>query len=475
MKLLTCTMVALLWLWSATAQAQEVRRFALLIGVNDGGSERSLLRYAESDAKAVGGVLTEMGGVARADEVYALNATAAELQKALARMQKRLVEAQSDGTRIELVIYYSGHSDERGLLLRQSRFSYDAFRERVEALPADIRIVVVDSCASGAFIRPKGGRSRPSFLIDMSNAVRGQAIVTSSSIDEAAQESDDLGASYFTHFLVSALRGAADRNGDSRVTLSEAYEFAFHNTLQLTNSTASGPQHPTYDFQLMGQGEVVLTAFTPRTSTLEIGPDVVGRVFVWNQAERLTVEAPKLFGAVTEIGLPPGNYTVTVRHDGAMRRADVELPQMGRRRLRAADFDREALVATRTRGQPVAEPVVQKQAAPRRSGIGFLLPTSAILTVGGVALLIAGDVVRDRGDADVARVFEFQGEMQEFEAAGAYSEGVQHYRTASRLRLLGFIGVGLGVGLLTLDLLVARRAPAKVAVGVGSITTRVSF
>lgn len=462
------------WLWSSSAYADEVRRFALLVGVNDGGAERSQLRFAESDAKAVGAVLVEMGGVARTDEVYALNTNLAGLQKALDRVEKLLTTAREAGTRLELVIYYSGHSDEKGLLLGEARYPYDDFRARIESMPADVRIVVVDSCASGALIRPKGGRSRPSFLIDLSNSVRGQAIVTSSSIDEAAQESDDLGASYFTHFLVSGLRGAADRNSDSRVTLSEAYSFAFNNTLQVTNSSASGPQHPTYDFQLMGHGELVLTAFTPRTATLELGPDIVGRVYVWNQAERLAAEAPKLFGAVTELGLSPGRYVVTVRHDGALRRADIELPRMGRRRLTAADFSREALVATRTRGTQETEP--EGTATVRRGGTArMLLPSAAILTGLGAGFLIAGDVVRSRGDDAVATVFDYQSEMQWDQAATAYGDGTRLYRNASRLRLIGFTSLGLGVGLLALDLFLPRRQPVAVSIGPSHVSAAVHF
>ena len=40
-----------------------VRRFALLVGVNDGGPHRARLRYAVTDAQAFGKVLEELGGV----------------------------------------------------------------------------------------------------------------------------------------------------------------------------------------------------------------------------------------------------------------------------------------------------------------------------------------------------------------------------------------------------------------------------
>lgn len=474
-NLLTATLFVLMLTLASTASA-EVRRFALLIGVNDGGSERGPLRYAESDAKAVGAVLAEMGGVARQDEVYVLGATVIRVDKALKRVHDALVQAREPGVRTELVIYYSGHSDAHGLLLRDARYLYEDFRHQIEALPADVRIVVVDSCASGALIRPKGGRARPSFLIDMGNSVRGQAIVTSSSIDEAAQESDDLGSSYFTHFLVSGLRGAADRNADSRVTLSEAYEFAFSNTLQVTNSSAAGPQHPTYDFQLMGHGEVILTAFTPHTSTLELGEDLVGRVFVWTEAERLIAEAPKLFGRATELGLPPGKYTVTVRRDGALRRADVELPRIGRRKLDAKDFTQEALVATRERGPTSDEPPIEQVVVGHTGVRRLILPTAAAVAATGLGLMVWGQVESDRGDADVGRVFELQSQLRWDAAVDAYADASAHYGRARRLRVIGYTGLGLGVGLVLLDtLLPPQRRRVEVGMGLGGVVGRVTF
>ena len=54
---------------------------------------------------------------------------------------------------------------------------------------------------------------RPPFLVDESADMRGHAFLTSSAETEAAQESDRIQASYFTHFLVSGFRGAADQPG----------------------------------------------------------------------------------------------------------------------------------------------------------------------------------------------------------------------------------------------------------------------
>ena len=48
-------------------------------------------------------------------------------------------------------------------------------------------------------------------------------------------------------------------NGDGKITLAEAYNYAYGQTLARTEATRSGAQHPSYDFQLAGTGDLVLT------------------------------------------------------------------------------------------------------------------------------------------------------------------------------------------------------------------------
>ena len=52
---------------TALAAGTTVRRFALLIGANDGGPERMRLRYAVTDAERLAQVLNELGGLDPSD------------------------------------------------------------------------------------------------------------------------------------------------------------------------------------------------------------------------------------------------------------------------------------------------------------------------------------------------------------------------------------------------------------------------
>lgn len=313
--------------WVAHAKGSEVslRRFALVVGTNNGGAQRVRLRYATTDAAAIARVLEELGGVSHADAILLLDADRAALASTLKDLAARLTAARVADQRLELVFYYSGHSDDEGLLLGGQRFGYNDLRRELSAIPADVRVAIVDSCSSGALTRRKGGARRAPFLVDGSAAVRGHAFLTSSSEHEAAQESDRIQASYFTHYLISGLRGAADATPDGRVTLNEAYQYAFSETLQQTEKTQAGAQHPAYDIQLQGTGDSVMTDLRATSASLTVAAELSGRVSIRDSSERLVAELNKPVGRIVALGLEPGAYLVRLDRKGSLTEAQIEL------------------------------------------------------------------------------------------------------------------------------------------------------
>jgi hypothetical protein len=352
---------------------QRVRRLALLVGTNDGGEGRARLRYAVSDAQALARVLTELGGVAPGDSTLLVEAGRADFERALVQLRARLQAAAAPGQRTEALVYYSGHADEEGLLLKGTRLSYRELRRTLDALPADVKISVIDSCASGAFARAKGGSRGPAFLVDTSSRVRGHAILTSSSEDEVSQESDRIQGSYFTHHLVSGLRGAADLSRDGRVTLNEAYHFAFSETLARTERTRAGPQHPAFDIELAGSGDLVMTDLRATSAGLLLGEALEGRLSIRDAQGRLVMELGKLPGRATEVGLAPGPYSVQRESaEGGRSRAEVRLADGRRQTLTAEAFSAVATEAVAVRGG------------------GQVLPASGTDGAGGLAVAAGG-------------------------------------------------------------------------------------
>jgi len=301
--------------------ASGTKRFAVLASSNNGGPERIELRYANDDAASIAEVFEQLGGVDPTDEVFLRNADRTDIAAALSDVSARIEQAAAEGFRTELLFYYSGHSDETGLLPEGELYEYPDLKDDLEGIPVDVKVVVLDSCASGAMVRTKGGKMMNSFLLDESVDVTGHAYLTSSSADEAAQESDKIGGSFFTHYLVSGMRGGADTSGDGLVTLSEVYNFAKDETFARTERSKAGPQHPNWAVDLAGQGDLVVTDISGSTSGLVMGEGMEGRLYVRDGAERLVAELYKPASRELSLVLEPGNYTVLLMSEETMKEA----------------------------------------------------------------------------------------------------------------------------------------------------------
>jgi hypothetical protein len=316
-RLMAATILVSLLTIPYGAQAQAVlQRFVLIAGANSGGTDRPVLRYAVSDADRFARVMRDLGGVSSPDALVLKEPKVRNLVEALNWLNQRVAEARRAAGpgkgRTEILVYYSGHADEKGLLLGDDRYSYQSLRDRLDEIPADVRIAVLDACASGAFTRLKGGKVHKPFMVDQAMDMQGHAFLTSSAETEAAQESDHLGASYFTHYLISGLRGAADVNTDGKISLNEAYQFAFQETLGRTVNSQGGAQHPSYDIKLSGTGDVTITDVRQTTATLVLAASLEGRIFVRNARQELVVELYKAQGRTVELGLEPGTYEVRI-------------------------------------------------------------------------------------------------------------------------------------------------------------------
>ena len=301
--------------------------------------DRELLRYAVSDAEQFVEVLQEMGGLDPADVLLLRDPDLAAFEKGLADLGRRVQAASRRGDRLEVLLYYSGHADEEGLLLAGDHLGYQRLLDSLKTAEVAVRIAVLDACNSGTITRIKGGKSKPPFLVDESFDMRGYAFLTSSSADEAAQESDLIEASFFTHYLISGMRGAADVTGDGRVTLHEAYQFAFDETRARTLGTAGGTQHPAYEGQMRGTGGVVMTEVRRNAAGLSLDETLAGRISIRNAQQRLVAELNKSPGREVELGLVPGSYTLFLETwDADWRLAELALAEGEFTNVRSGDF-----------------------------------------------------------------------------------------------------------------------------------------
>ena len=335
---------------AASGNSGTINRYVFAISSNYGGEGRPHLRYAEFDAKSFAAVIGEMGGTPKQNIIFVKEPKVSELEKQFDALDSRLKKNAGNG-REEVLIYYSGHADENGLRLGNELVAWQKFRKRVDALNADVKIAVIDACGSGAITRAKGGAQVPAFMIDQSSDMKGYAFITSSTQDEASQESDKLKGSFFTHSLVSGLRGAGDLSGDGKVTLSEAYQFAFNETLQKTETTIGGAQHPSRDMSLTGTGDVVMTDLRSTKAGLGLAENLEGRVFIRDEKGELVAELYKKSGRAMSLGLPAGNYSVRLEKPAEYQEAKVVLQEGKIQNLASANFKAVAAEETVSRGE----------------------------------------------------------------------------------------------------------------------------
>jgi hypothetical protein len=288
-----------------------MRRFAFIFGANQGDHDRPRLRHAVDDARKMRQVMLDMGGVEAEDCIFLADPKRQDVLQGLAELRERIDRIRRISRRLELIFYYSGHSDEDAIQLGSERIAYPDLRKGITDIDADVRIAIIDSCSSGAFNTAKGVIRKSPFMIDSSFDMKGNAFLTSSSADEVAQESGRLKSSFFTYNLIAALRGAADLNGDSRITLSEAYQFSFQQTLAQTQKTIAGAQHPSYQIEMSGTGDVVLTEVWKSDAVLVLGQELQGTFFIQSRKGGAALEVKKSAANELPIGLEAGGYRVT--------------------------------------------------------------------------------------------------------------------------------------------------------------------
>lgn len=309
MELRQALTTALLLLLPAAASAQ-VERFAVVVGNDLGESPDVPLRYAEMDAARMASVLQEVGGVRPENVVLLQGKDADTVRRALIAVNERVRTA---GRSTVLLVYYSGHADSSALHLGPSRLELTELEQLVRGSAAAFRLLILDSCRSGALTRVKGGTPIPPFEIRLGERVAGEGAVflTSSSASEDSQESDELKGSFFTHALISGLLGAADENGDGRITLDEAYRHAYEATLRGSSRTLAGTQHPTFQYDIRGAGDLVLATLEQKgrgRGWLELPPGrtwllfqdsadgpVVGEIGSADRVRRLSLRAGRYF------------------------------------------------------------------------------------------------------------------------------------------------------------------------------------
>jgi len=345
--------LALLLLISLPSQAAT--RFALLIGNNVGDINDGALRWAEEDARRLHDLLIELGDVAKGRAILLQGVTQERVHSALARLRGQVEEANRHGFRSEVLVFYSGHGDAEALHFGSTRFPLSNLKSLIQAIPADTSITIIDACRSGVLRagRVKGAVHGPAFDISLARepGPAGHVWITSAGIDEIAQESDELRSSFFSHHLLSGLRGAADTDSDDQVTLAELYRYVYHHTLSSSHGETAAVQHPEMQLELEGEGEVIMTVLKRSSSILTLPQGIGGDFLIVDDRNgHVFAEVRKPIAQTRKLALPSGRYRIQLRQSGRIFAGEIALEWGGKLEINQSMLVEQPLVAALTKG-----------------------------------------------------------------------------------------------------------------------------
>ena len=243
----------------ARAAEPESATFALVVGVNTSlDRDVAPLKYADDDAARFFDLFRLLGArttvLARLDDnTKRLHPQAAaearepkrpELDAAFTQLADDVARANARGVETTVYVTYAGHgSVDQGrgyVTLEDTRLTGADLAKALAKVPAKRIHLVVDACSSYflAYARGAGGKRRAvrAFAADAELAADPRiGLVLSTSSARESHEWDAFQAGVFSHEVRSGLYGAADADGDGRVTYRELAAFVARANVSIPN------------------------------------------------------------------------------------------------------------------------------------------------------------------------------------------------------------------------------------------------
>lgn len=239
------------------AHAEE-RRYALIVGYNGapatvGSEPPAALQFADDDALAFYELMREQGAratlLASPDSASrrrypsvddALTPTLAQLDRAMSKIDADIRADAQAGRASTFFFFYSGHGSrgpdgQPSLTLLDGALSRAMLYERVlDRAPADAVHLLIDACHAESIVGSRDGAAAVAlksgdiatfFAQTTLDRYPHLGFAIASTRDGVSHEWDFYQSGIFSHEVISALRGAADINGDQRIEYSELGAF----------------------------------------------------------------------------------------------------------------------------------------------------------------------------------------------------------------------------------------------------------
>lgn len=216
--------------------AQDFKKYAVVVGCADYQFGSIDLRYSDDDAYRFYAYLKSCeGGGLPDDQISVLVDEAATKSNIIKTMDNVFSKASADDM---LIFFFTGHGAEGAFCPYDITDEYSSFllHSEIKAIfkkyPAKYKICLADACFSGGIYtgtpsapEPAAGSAETSVIIMMSSAP-----------DETSQEDPKMRQGAFAYYLIKGLKGSADRNKDSIITLEELFPYVKANVMNFTSN-----------------------------------------------------------------------------------------------------------------------------------------------------------------------------------------------------------------------------------------------
>lgn len=229
-----------------SSQIVEIdKKYAILIGVNDYHDDIiQSLKYSVADVRAFYDLLVDSHrGEYNPENVRLFTDEDSKTVSTPTRsniMSQISSLASMATTKDNLLLYFSGHGiehnngcyllpqDARYNILDESAISLEWMTNVLISSNARVKIVILDACHSGA-IKGKAGSGfmTKGFQKAIFPPPEGSAILSSCKMGEVSWEDEEMKHGVFSYFLTEGLRGAADYDKDSKITIMEVSKYTF--------------------------------------------------------------------------------------------------------------------------------------------------------------------------------------------------------------------------------------------------------
>lgn len=223
-------LVAFLLIGLSTAFAQKT--YLVAVGLNNYDNGENPLPCSIGDARSV----CKFFDTHTDSDIFMLkdaNATRAHILGALKKQFAKSTEAD------EVIFAFSGHGFDGGLSCYDTSnvIYHSEIQEIMRNTKARRKVMLINACHSGSLTKKYGTDPRTrEYKSKKSNVM----CYVSSRANEYSWENSGMANSYFFNRLIQGLGGAADKNGDKKVTARELFNFVNSRVIDDTE----GIQHP---------------------------------------------------------------------------------------------------------------------------------------------------------------------------------------------------------------------------------------